>query len=526
MGATTRRRPFASIAGVSSTRQGALGKTLERIEKLGNALPNPATLFAILAVAIVFLSGLLAAAGLSAKHPTTGQDIQAVSLLNVAGLHRILNETVKNFTGFAPLGVVLVAIMGIGVAEGSGLIKTALRLLVLSAPKRMLTLIVVLAGILSHVASDVGYVVVVPLAGMLFLAAGRHPLAGLAAGFAGVSGGFSANLLLGPTDVLLGGITQEAARLLNPKYTVTPVANYYFMATSAVVLTAVASVLTEKLTVPRLGDYKGGAAAETIEKLSAGERSGLTRAGWVLAALGLFVAVGLAPGGGYLRATQGHPLLASPVLHGIVALIFIGGLLAGTVYGQGAGTVKNDGDVIKSMNKSMETMASYLVLAFFAAQFVAYFSWTNLGLITAVQGADTLKSMGLQEHSTLLFFAFVVLSVALDLLIGSASAKWVLMAPVFVPMYMLLGYSPELTQAAYRIGDSVANIISPLMSYFVIIVAFVQKYEPKAGMGTVIALMLPYTVAFFIAWVGLLLLWMALGLPLGPGAPLGYVAPL
>jgi len=499
----------------------ALGaRLLDRVERLGNALPHPAALFAALAVLVVALSAVAARLDLSVAHPSTGAAIRPVNLLSLEGLHRILNEAVRNFTSFAPLGVVLVAMLGIGVAEHAGFIRTALRALVLAAPRRLLTAMVVFAGILSHAASDVGYVVVVPLAGLLFLSAGRHPLVGLAAAFAGVSGGFSANLILGPTDALLAGITQEAAHIVSPGYDVTPAANWYFMAASAVLLTVVGTLVTEKLVAPRLGEYRGPAVAEPVEALTRDERRGLRLAAMGMAAFVLLLAWGIVPEGGWLRNLNTGGVLDSPLLTGVVSLIFAGGLLVGLAYGLGARTIRSDADAVAGMQKAMEAMGGYLVLSFFAAQFVALFSWTNLGLIVAVNGADGLRALGLQDQKVLLFLAFVTLSAVLDLLIGSASAKWVLMAPVFVPMLMLLGYSPELTQAAYRIGDSVANIVTPLMSYFVVIVSFVQRYEPRAGIGTVVALMLPYSIAFYLAWVGLLVVWMGFGWPLGPGAPL------
>jgi aminobenzoyl-glutamate transport protein len=370
------------------------------------------------------------------------------------------------------------------------------------------------------VASDVGYVVVVPLAGLLFLSAGRHPLVGLAAAFAGVSGGFSANLVIGPTDALLAGITQEAAHIVAPGYVVTPAANWYFMASSALLLTLVGTLVTERFVAPRLGEYRGPAVAEPVAPLDRDERRGLRFAVMALGAFLAVVAAGVVPQGGLLRSLKSGGILDSPLLTGVVAFIFAGGLLVGLAYGIGARTIRSDRDVVAGMTKAMEAMGGYLVLAFFAAQFVALFNWTNLGLILAVNGAEALRSLGLQDQKSLLFLAFVTLTALLNLVIGSASAKWVLMSPVFVPMLMLLGYSPELTQAAYRIGDSVANVLTPLMSYFVVIVSFVQRYEPKAGIGTVIALMLPYSIAFYLGWVALLVAWMAFGWPLGPGAPL------
>ncbi|HYN85257.1 MAG TPA: AbgT family transporter [Pyrinomonadaceae bacterium] len=507
-------------AGAGAPRESAMNRFLSFIERAGNILPHPATLFIILALFVVVLSAITSAAGVSVVHPGTKEVIKAESLLTVAGLHRILTSLVTNFTGFAPLGTVLVAMLGIAVAEGSGLISAVLRAAVLSAPRRLLTMVVVFAGVLSHIASDVGYVLVIPLGAMIFLAVGRHPLAGLAAAFAGVSGGFCANFLLGPTDPLLAGITQEASRILDKGYVVTPAANYYFAAASAFLIVIAGTLITEKVVVPRLGEYRGDEKPEELKELSAAEKRGL----WVaLATAAVLVGIilwGLVPDRGFLRDPQTNSVLRSPFLSGVVAIIFFGGALVGLAYGLAAGTIRSDNDVMKAMEKAMATMALYLVLVFFAGQFVAFFNWTHLGVITAVKGAELLRASGI--GGVPLIISFVVVTVLLDLVLGSASAKWAVMAPVFVPMFMLLGYSPELTQAAYRIGDSVANIITPLMSYFPLVVAFAQRYDKRAGIGTVMATMLPYSITFFILWTTLLVVWYLLGLPLGPGAGIPY----
>ena len=494
-------------------------KLLGFVERAGNTLPHPATIFLVLSLAVVAASAVASWAGISAVHPGTGKTITVVNLLTVEGLHQILNKTVSNFTSFAPLGTVLVALLGIGVAEGSGLLGTLLRLLVLSAPRRLLTFVVVFAGILSNAASEVGYVLLIPLAGILFLAAGRHPIAGMAAAFAGVSGGYSANLVLGTIDPLLAGLTQEAAHIVDPTYSVSPAANYYFLAASTLLVAIAATWVTEKLVVPRLGAYTGAEKADgELRPLSAAERKGLRNATVVLALFAAAVLWGVLPDGGFLRDLKTGGVLHSPLLTAIVPFIFLGGALAGVAYGVGAGTMRSDADVMKAMSRSMETLGSYMVLVFFAAQFVAFFNWSHLGLIGAVKGAELLKSTGLGGIPLML--GFVVLAAAVNMLMGSASAKWAVMAPVFVPMLMLLGYTPELTQAAYRVGDSVTNVISPTMSYFALILATVQRYDPKAGLGTLIATMLPYTLVLFVTWSLLLVAWIALGLPVGPGAGL------
>ena len=499
-----------------------LDRFLAAVEAVGNALPHPGTLFALLAALVVVASAVASWLGLSVLHPATGKVVEPENLATVAGLHRMLTQAVANFTGFAPLGTVLVAMIGIGVAEASGLLATALRLLVLSAPRRLLTPIVVFAGIMSNTAGEIGYVLLVPLAALLFLAAGRHPVVGLAAAFAGVSGGYSANLLLGTLDPLLAGLTQEAARIVDSAYTVNAACNYYFLAVSTVMLTLIGTLVTERIVVPRLGAYDGAVRAERLEALSASERRGLRFALAAALLFGAVVLAGLLPRDGFLREIGTGGILHSPVLASVLAFIFLGGVLLGIAYGVGAGTFKKEADVARAMGKSLETLAGYMVLVFFAAQFVAYFNWTKLGLIFAVDGAELLRASGLTQ--TPLFITFIALSALINLAMGSASAKWAILAPVFVPMLMLLGYSPELTQAAYRVGDSVTNVISPMMTYFALIISFVQRYLPKAGMGTVIATMLPYSVAFFLSWTLLFVFWLFAELPVGPGAPLAYPA--
>ena len=488
------------------------------VERVGNALPHPATLFAVLALLVVLASGIAARLGLEVTHPGTGEIVRPVSLTTLEGLHRILTSLVTNFTSFAPLGTVLVAMLGIGVMEASGLIGTGLRLLVLSAPRRLLTFVIVFAGVMSNTAAEVGYVLLVPLGGMIFLAAGRHPVAGLAAAFAGVSGGYSANLLLGTVDPLLAGLTQEAAHIVRPGYLVNPACNYYFMAVSTFVLSAAGTWVTERVVVPRLGAYTGPRSGERLERLSAAEGRGLRWAGVAAALFVAVLALGTVPADGFLRDRATGDLLHSPFLSGIVAFIFVGGTLTGIAYGAAAGTIRSDADVMKGMGSAISSLGGYLVLVFFAAQFVAYFNWTQLGLIVAVEGAQALSASGLGGLPLVLGFVF--LTAFINLFMGSASAKWAVMAPVFVPMLMLLGHSPELVQAAYRVGDSSSNVISPMMSYFALIVAFFERYQAKSGIGTVVATMLPYTLVFLLAWSALLGVWMLLDLPLGPGAGL------
>ncbi len=505
-------------------KQGFFAKMLNYTEKAGNALPHPATLFALFALAALVFSAIGSMLGWEVIHPGTKELVKPVNLLSHDGIHRIILEMVDNFTGFAPLGIVLVAMLGIGIAEQSGLISAIIRLLVLNTKKHFLTFILVFTGILSNLASDVGYVLLIPLAGVIFVAVGRHPIAGMAAAFAGVSGGFSANLVLGTVDPLLAGLSQEAAHILDPSYHVNATANYYFMVASTFVIAIAGTFVTERLVEPRLGTYTKNEQdkSEKFDGLSSLEKRGLTYSTLVFLLVFIITLIGVIPENGFFRGPNGS-LLNSPLIKGVVAMLFIVAGLMGLVYGFITKAFKNDSDVMDGMAKSMKTLATYLVLVFFAAQFVAYFKWSNLGIILAVKGADALMASDIGLIP--LMILFILLSAAINMLMGSASAKWAILAPIFIPMFMIMGYSPELSQVVYRIGDSVTNIISPMMSFYALIIAFVQKYDPKAGIGTIIATMLPYTLVFLFAWILLLVAWLLIGLPLGPGANVFYTLP-
>ena len=510
--------------GKLNKRVGIFQLMLNWTERAGNALPHPGTLFALFALAILVLSAIGYALGWEVIHPGTNEVIKSVNLLSHDGIHRILVEMVDNFTGFAPLGIVLVAMLGIGIAEQSGLINAVIRILVLNSPRHLLTFVIVFTGILSNVASDVGYVLLIPLAGVIFLAVGRHPIAGMAAAFAGVSGGFSANLVLGTVDPLLAGLSQEAARILNPAYEVNPTANYFFMVASTFVIAFAGTFVTEKIVEPRLGKYKGEIEEKdkSFDKLSKKEKRGLLYAMLTLLGIIIITLIGIIPADGFFRGSDGG-MLSSPLIRGVVAMLFITASAMGLAYGFTTGAFKNDTDVMRGMATSMKTMTTYIVLVFFAAQFVAYFKWSNLGIILAVNGANLLMSSDIGLIP--LMILFILLSAAINMLMGSASAKWAILAPIFIPMFMIMGYSPELSQVVYRIGDSVTNVISPMMSFFALIIAFIQKYDPKAGIGTIIATMVPYSIVFLVLWIILLVVWLTLGLPLGPGAGIHYSLP-
>jgi aminobenzoyl-glutamate transport protein len=495
---------------------------LNIVERGGNALPNPASLFALFALTTLVISLIGHWLGWSVTHPGNGETIHIENLLSREGLHRIILEMVSNYTSFAPLGIVMVAILGIGIAESSGLVSAAIRLLVLRSPARTLAFVVVLSGVLSNMASDLGYVLLIPLGGIIFHSVGRHPMAGMAAAFAGVSGGFSANLFIGTIDPLLAGLSTESASIIEPGYIVNPTANYYFMAVSTILIAVLGTWITERIVEPRLGKYQGDIEIEALDELSPLEKRGLK---YTLLVMGFWIIVllaGLIPRDGLLRGIDGS-LLGSPVLRGFIAFLFLIAGSLGVVYGAVTGKFKNDHDVVKGMVASSKTLASFLVLVFFAAQFVAYFRWSNLGLIIAVEGADFLNRMDVGIIPLLIMF--IIMTGFINMFMGSASAKWAVLGPVFIPVFMLLGYTPELSQTVFRIGDSVTNVISPMMSFFALIIAYFQKYEKKSGIGTIISIMLPYSMLFFVFWSILLIVWVLLDLPLGPGAGIHYTLP-
>ncbi|WP_395338106.1 AbgT family transporter [Ningiella sp. W23] len=518
----------------SPQNSGWFSRFLSGVEWLGNLLPHPITLFASLALFIVVLSGILGYFDVSVADPrpigSKGREadgiIEVISLMNAEGLQRIVTGLVTNFTGFAPLGTVLVALLGVSVAEHSGLLSTVMRSMVMNASKQVVTVVIVFAGVVSNTASELGYVVLIPLAAMIFHSLGRHPLAGLAAAFAGVSAGYSANLLLGTVDPLLAGITQDASRMIDPEYVVGPEVNWYFMFVSTFAVAIMGAFVTEKIVEPRLGVYDPSEAAIDLGKQqmdvpTSQEIKAMKWAGVAFVAVCAVLALTIVPENGILRHPETGEVAGSPFLKGIVAFIFITFAIPGFVYGRIAGTMKNDRDVIDAMAKSMSSMGLYITLVFFAAQFVAFFKWTNLGTVLAVKGAAFLQATGLDGPEV--FLLFILMCGIVNLSLGSASAQWAVTAPIFVPMLMLIGFAPELIQAAYRIGDSVTNVISPMMSYFGLILAIAARYKKDLGMGTLIATMLPYTLTFIVGWSILFYTWVFLfGLPVGPGAATYY----
>jgi len=514
------------MAEKSETSRGIIGRALSGLERVGNKLPDPAMLFLLCMFIVWILSWLLADVRFSSIDPRTQQPIVINNLLSGEALASFLSNIVTTFTSFAPLGVVLVAMLGVGAADRSGFIATGLKLLLGKTSGFLLTPMVIFVAVLSHATADAGYVLVIPLGGVIFHAMGRHPIAGIAAAFAGVSGGFSANPLPSALDPLLQGFTQPAARILDPDVEVNPLCNYYFTSVSSILIVALGWIITAKIIEPRLArstsldpDAEG---APDISRLDPRERKGFW-CGAAAMALGLILlTIALLLKDSPLRGEDGALTSHSaPIMKSIVPLIFLLFLIPGIVYGFVAGTFKNSKDVVSAMTKSMEGMAYYIVMAFFCALFVDAFKNSNTGALLALEGAEFLRSLALPGQVTIV--GIIMLSAFVNLFVGSASAKWALLAPIFVPMLMAVGISPELTQAAYRVGDSSTNIITPLMPYFLLVVVFCQRYMKETGIGTLVSIMLPYSLAFIFFWTLLLIAYWALGIPLGLQA--SYVYP-
>jgi aminobenzoyl-glutamate transport protein len=531
-------------AQAATTQKGFLGL----VERAGNKLPDPVFLFFYLILILVGVSVASALLGVSAFHPTQVNEdgsplvVSAASLLSPENLQRLWVDMPKTFTHFHPLGYVLVVMLGAGVAERSGLFASGMRAAVSGAPTALLTPVIALIAMLSNHASDAGYVVLIPLAAILYAAAGRHPIAGIAAAFAGVSGGFSANVTPGQLDALLFGITQQAVDNsgLVEGLNVNIAGNWFFITALLVIYLPIIWFVTDKIIEPRLGKWTPTEAqakdfGDEHKPLDAAQRKGLGRAGLAaLVVVGLWVFMTFGPGTPLIQEDACLPeamaagecsihASLAPLYQSLVAAFFLMFLFAGWAYGAAAGTIKNHRDLVGMMTEAMKDMGYYLVLAFAAAHFVAMFGWSNLGFIGAVHGANAIESSGLPLPVVLgllvLFTAF------LNLFIGSASAKWALLAPVLVPMLMLLGVSPEGATAAYRVGDGATNIITPLMVYFPLILIFAQRWQKDFGLGSLTALMLPYSVWLLISGIALTMGWFFLGLDLGPGAPVAYSLP-
>ncbi len=522
-----------------SKQRGLLGL----VERLGNKLPDPAMIFVWLILALVVLSVLGSWLGWSASLPYSGKEAplwgdlkegvltyRATSLLTEDNVTRLFVEMPKTFTGFAPLGLILTIILGAAVAERTGLFSAAIRGALRGIGNATLTPIIALIGMASHLAADAAYVVFLPLAAIVFASAGRHPLAGLAAAFAAVSGGLAGNLTPTQLDVLLFGFTQEAARIVQPGWAMNPLGNWWFGLTVALLFVPLIWFLTDRVIEPRLGAWRGEADADLAAELdkaalSDAERIGLRRAGLAaLAVIALFAALVLVPAYSPLYdETKQGPAALQPFFGALVPAFTLLFLLPGIVFGRANGTIKSSRDVMAMMQEGVRSLAPYIAFVFFAAHFVAMFNWSRLGPILAIDGARLVATMGLP--APLLLVSVQMMSSFLDLFIGSASAKWSAMAPVVVPMFMLLGISPEMTTAAYRMGDSYTNIMTPLMSYFPLVLAYARRWDKSFGVGSLLALMLPYALCFMAAGIAMVVSWVAFDLPLGPGAQVFYAPP-
>lgn len=503
-------------------------KALDVVERVGNGLPHPTTMFIIFTLILIAVSYVTAKMGVKVSYETydnatkslVTKETAVVNLLSPNSIRFMYTSVINNFTSFIALGTVFTIIMGVGVADGSGFMAAVLKKIVAVTPRKAVTATVIFLGIMSNVASSTGYVMLVPLGAILFMSFGRHPIAGLAATFAGVSGGWSANLLIGTNDPVFAGMSTEAARMINPNYTVLPTGNWYFMVASTFLITFVGTLVTEKIIEPRLGEYIPEEKI-AVDDISLDEKRGMKFA--LISLVVFFIIVGMlvVPENALLRNPTTGELLRSPFMSGIVFLMSMFFMIPGIFYGIGARTIKSDKDIINLMVKSINNLSGFMVLIFFAAQFVVFFNYSNLGIILSVKGANFLQETGFVGVP--LIFAFIVMTAIINIFIAVDSAKWAIMAPIFVPMFMRIGFSPELTQAAYRVGDSCTNVIAPLMPFFPLVVAFAQKYDKKSGMGTMISLMLPYSIAFLIGWIILLIIWFVFNIPLGIGGGIHYL---
>lgn len=490
------------------------GGILGCIERIGNALPHPFILFLYITLALILISTVMSFMGIEVINPTTGETVSVKNLISYDGLVWISSSLVSNFSGFAALGIVLIMQMAIGVAESSGVLTTALRRAILGVPMWALSATVLFLGINGSIASEASIIFIPPLAAAAFQAAGKHPLVGLIAGYAATNAGFTANIMITGTDGLLYGVTQEAAKMIDPSYTTTPANNWYFMIASCFLLTIVGMIVNDKIIAPRLGTYEGSEIASE-RNVTDIEKKGLRNAGIFSLVFIAVILIGLIPANGFLRGEDGT-VLNGPFVTGLVPFLIFYFIFVGIVYGFTVGTFKTADDVPKVMAESLTSLTGYIVLVFVISQFIAIFNYTNLGIVIAVSAADFLKNVGFTGIPMIL--CILLITTLVNFVMTSGTAKWYIFAPIFVPMFMMLGYSPEFAQVVYRIGDSCTNPITPIYPYLPMIIGMASKYDKKAGMGTIISMMLPYSVAFLISWIIMLVAWMFFNLPLGPGA--------
>lgn len=501
------------------TKKSFMDRFLNGVEYVGNKLPNPVSLFIILAIITLVLSSVLANMGVEAVHPGTQKTVKVIDLLTLDGFRMIIGKSVSNFATFAPFAMVLVAVIGSGAAEKSGFLAAFMQKMLKDSSRAVVTFVIIFVGINGNLAGDAAFVILPPVAGAIFLGMGRNPLVGVLSGFASVAAGFCANLFLSMSDSLAYGFTEAAARLIDPNYVASPAINYYFLVVSCIVLSLVGTLVTEKVLAPRFSNdnlEQYSTDTEVLE-LTPEKSKAVTKALWATLVFIIVLA---------LLCIGDNPILGDPktgsvmssksaFMEGIIFLVSIFLFVPGCVYGFATGKYKNDKDLFSDISLAFKDVSSYIVLCFFCAQFTSYFAWSNIGAVLAIKGAETLQAWNFTGIPLIIGLIFV--SCIVNIFIGSASAKWAILAPIMVPMMMLLGYDPALTQAAYRIGDSITNPLSPLFYYFPLVLGYIKKYTKDAGMGTIIANMLPYSVSFAIAWIILIAIWVIFDLPLGPG---------
>lgn len=491
------------------------------VEYLGNKIPDPMLLFVLLAAGTIVLSFILSKLGFSGVNPATGEEVQVYNLLSPEGLVKMLSTAVGNFTGLSALGMVLVCMLGVGVCDSSGLFSVSLRNVVEGSKGSNLKIIAIFVFmcVMADAAGGTGFVVMPPLGAMIFMAMGRNPLAGMLCAYGSVSGAFASNLLITSMDVVNLSFTETAAHLVDPDLALSPAINWYFSSFSVVTLTIASVLITLYIVEPRLGTYKGRGSTEHIQKVSEKEKKAFRLAGiCVLIYLGLIL-IGTVPSDGILRDPEtGSPIAsAAPLMTSLPLLIALLFFIPGVAYGKASGNFRGVKDIAAALGKSMADMGPYIALIFVAAQFLKYFEWSNIGIVLAIKGAALLEASGLPIPLVLVLF--IIMCAFINLLIGGASTKWAILSPIFVPMFMFLGYHPALAQMAYRIGDAITNPICPTFAYFGMLLALAQKYDKEAGFGTLMAGMLPYTIGFFCFMTVQLLVWFFLELPFGPGAP-------
>ncbi|WP_340391598.1 AbgT family transporter [Macrococcoides caseolyticum] len=497
-------------------KKGFINRSLDIIEKSGNKLPDPVVIFISLCLIILFASFVTGKMGVSAKNPADGKVIEAVNLLTPEGIAKIISEAVNNFAAFPPLGLVLVVMIGVGVAEKTGYFETLMKYTIEKTPRKIIVPMIILVGILGNAAGDAAPIVLPPIAAMVFIKLGYHPVAGLVMAYASALGGYSASLMIGMSDALIVSFTEPAAKLVDDSVPVNAVMNYYFLCVSTVVLLIAAWFVTVKITIPRFGAYKSDVHT-AAEDVTPTERKAMIYANIALLIAMVIVTFLAVPENGLLRnAKTGSLIQDSPLMNGIVPIITVLFFVPGLVYGFVAGTMRSTKKFAEMLGDAMSTMGPFIVIVFFAAQMLAYFKWSNLGTIIAIKGAEALQG----QNGVVLILGVLALSAFINMLIGSASAKWAIMAPILVPMLMLLGFHPAFTQVIYRVGDSITNPITPMMPYLPLLLSYAQRYVKDIGLGTLIAALMPFSVAFSIFWTILLIVWYLTGLPVGPGGPI------